>query len=54
MEKTFKQYTDKQVIQYNDPMEAFRRCVERKEKEGKMYVVGSLYLVGLVKGENND
>lgn len=54
MEKTFKQYTDKQVIQYNDPMEAFHRCVERKAKEGKMYVVGSLYLVGLVKGENND
>jgi len=54
MEKTFKQYTDKQVIQYNNPIDAFHRCVEMKAKEGKMYVVGSLYLAGLVKGENND
>lgn len=54
METIFKKYTNQQIIQYKDPIEAFRTCVETKAKEGKLYVVGSLYLVGLIKGENND
>ncbi|NTV77964.1 MAG: bifunctional folylpolyglutamate synthase/dihydrofolate synthase, partial [Clostridiales bacterium] len=54
METIFKKYTNQQIVQYKDPTEAFHRCVETKAKEGKMYVVGSLYLVGLIKGEHND
>lgn len=48
LKKIFSQYT-KELYLYEDVDEAFRDCLQQKGKEDRLYIVGSLYLVGLVK-----
>lgn len=46
---TFKKYTDKKVIVIKDAKEAFYEAVRQKGTEGRVFCLGSLYLVGEIK-----
>ena len=48
LKKIFIQYTDK-IEMCEDVTTAFQRCLENRKKGERLYIVGSLYLVGLVK-----
>ncbi len=48
LENIFLKYT-KELYLYEDADKAFRNCLQNKGKEDRLYIVGSLYLVGLVK-----
>lgn len=51
LEKIFIQYAEAtvQIKRYEDAEEALRECIISKGEEERLYIVGSLYLVGLVK-----
>jgi len=48
LEKTFLQYTD-HVTRYEDVDVALQECMDHRGEQERLYIVGSLYLVGLVK-----
>lgn len=47
---TFKHYTKQQVQVYEDARHAWEECRAKKGNRDTVYVVGSLYLAGLIKG----
>lgn len=49
LKMVFEQYADCPVIAREDPAEAWAEAMRRKEPDGKMYCLGSLYLAGMVK-----
>lgn len=48
LKKIFSQYT-KELYLYEDVDKAFGDCLKQKGEKDRLYIVGSLYLVGLVK-----
>lgn len=45
----FRQYTDEEVLAEEDLGQAFRLAMEKKGKDGRLYCLGSLYLVGMIE-----
>lgn len=45
----FEKYTESMVLVCNDVEEALKKAVQIKGKDGKLYCLGSLYLVGTIK-----
>lgn len=45
----FRQYTKAEVFAKEDLGQAFQEAVEMKGKDGRLYCLGSLYLVGMIK-----
>ena len=45
----FRQYTKAEVLAKEDLGQAFQAAVEMKGKDGRLYCLGSLYLVGMIK-----
>lgn len=49
LEKIFKKYTSRKVVAKPDLEQAWEAAMEMKDTGGKVYCLGSLYLVGMVK-----
>jgi len=49
LKKLFQEYTDVPVHVYEEIRDAIRYCVQNKGEDGTVYIVGSLYLAGLVE-----
>ncbi|MDD3205373.1 MAG: bifunctional folylpolyglutamate synthase/dihydrofolate synthase [Lachnospiraceae bacterium] len=50
LEKIFSKYMDvSKVSLYEDVETAFQECLSKKEEQERLYIVGSLYLVGFIK-----
>ena len=49
LEDSFRQYTRVTVRTYDTPEEAFTRMVSHRDGKDRVYIVGSLYLVGEIK-----
>ncbi len=49
LKKLFQEYTDVPVHVYEEIQDAIRYCVQNKGESGTVYIVGSLYLAGLVE-----
>lgn len=49
LKEVFEQYTDCPVFAKKDLAAAWKKAVSCKEEDGRMYCLGSLYLVGMVK-----
>lgn len=49
LEDSFRQYTGVTVRTYDTPEEAFTRMVSHRDGKDRVYIVGSLYLVGEIK-----
>lgn len=45
----FRKYTDAEVIVKEDFREAFQAALQKKGEKGRLYCLGSLYLVGMLK-----
>lgn len=51
LKEVFLKYTNRAVHSFETPEEAYQSCIYEKKGEEKLYIVGSLYLVGMVKGK---
>ena len=49
LKSVFEQYTESPVFAGEDLLDAWKLALSLKEKHGRMYCLGSLYLVGMVK-----
>lgn len=49
MAEIFRRYTDAEVVTEPDLKRAFETALQKKGKEGRVYCLGSLYLVGMLK-----
>ncbi len=49
LKSLFQEYTDLPVHVYEEIRDAIRFCVQNKGEDGTVYIVGSLYLAGLVE-----
>lgn len=47
--RVFRQYTKAEVLAEGDLGQAFQKALKMKGKEGRLYCLGSLYLVGMIK-----
>ena len=49
LKAVFERYTDRPVLERKELKDALRTAEQNRSKEGKIYCLGSLYLVGMVK-----
>lgn len=49
LKEVFRKYTNKTIHTFESMEEAYQSCLREQEGEAKLYIVGSLYLVGMVK-----
>ena len=47
--RVFRKYTETEVLAEENLEQAFQKALQRKGKEGRLYCLGSLYLVGMLK-----
>ena len=47
--EVFEKYTEKPILEEASLSEAFERAIEEKGKNGRLYCLGSLYLIGELK-----
>lgn len=52
LKEIFMKYTEREIYLYEDAKEAYEDCLAHKGHADRLYIVGSLYLVGLVKRRN--
>ena len=49
LKDVFRKYAETNICFMEDPLDAYRECLRRKGENDKIFVAGSLYLVGLIK-----
>ena len=49
LEKQFRSHTDRNIHVFEEIKDAFAYCMHHKGEEDVVYIVGSLYLAGLVE-----